>query len=146
MNSSTTAPVAPALDSDAALLAGIDRALAAGTMTVFTAETGLAACATCHGMGTRANTWTGARETCTPCDGTGLCQHGDAVAARLPGDAVASAWECEECGHLTAWDAETFAFCNATPWSPPAPADVSPLAWTLKSRGARLAHYAPTAR
>jgi hypothetical protein len=116
------------------------------TPATFTATTGLAACASCHGAGTRANTWTGAREHCYPCDGTGLCAHNDAVAVRVDGDAVASAWECEECGHRTPFTASDYAFCNSEPWGPRAPEGVSSLAWLFMSRTARLAHYAPTAR
>jgi hypothetical protein len=70
------------------------------------------------------------------------CPHDTSDATRLPGDTVASAWECDQCGHLRPFTREDYVFCNASPWTPRAPEGISRLAWMLTPREARLAHYA----
>jgi hypothetical protein len=70
------------------------------------------------------------------------CEHDSSVAARIGTDTVASAWECDECGHLRPFTREDFEFCGSQPWTPRAPEGISRLAWMLTPREARLAHYA----
>lgn len=48
------------------------------------------------------------------------CNHESSTAARLPGDTIASVWECEVCSETRPFADEDFAFCNAQPWTAPA--------------------------
>jgi hypothetical protein len=70
------------------------------------------------------------------------CEHLDATSARVGQDPVASAWECDDCGHLTPFTEADYAFCNASPWTPRRPESVDRLTWLFTSRERKVAHYA----
>ena len=74
------------------------------------------------------------------------CAHESSVATPVGADTIASAWECDDCAHLTPFTAADYAFCNTDAWTPRAPEGVSRLTWLLTSREAKFAIVAPVAR
>jgi len=71
-----------------------------------------------------------------------VCSHDNNESTRIGSDPVASAWECEDCGHLTPFTDADYLFCNTSPWTPPRPTGVDKLTWMFTPNADRLAHYA----
>jgi len=62
------------------------------------------------------------------------CEHDSARGVALAGDTITSAWECDQCGHLTPFTDADYAFVHTRPWTPRAPEGVSALTWLFTPR------------